>query len=88
MQKDKIIEELIERKLFLEDDIIVLADGYEEAIIGVTATKPMRAIYDFWKCLDITIKEEEMNFDDALDFLNEFIEEDMGGHSPLYIKNI
>jgi hypothetical protein len=88
MQNDKIIEELIERKLFLEDDVIVLAEGFEDAMLGVTARKPTCAVYDFWKCLDITIKDEGMNFDEALEWLEEFIEEDMGEHSPVYVKNI
>ena len=88
MQKDKIIEELIERKLFLEDDVIVLADGFEDALLVVTASKPICAIYDFWKCLDITIQDEGLSFDEALDWLEEFIQEDLGDHSPIYLKNI
>ena len=57
MQRNEIIDELITRKLFLEDDVIILADGFEDAMLGVTARKPTCAIYDFWKCLDITIKD-------------------------------
>ena len=57
-------------------------------MLGVTARKPTCAVYDFWKCLDITIKDEGMNFDEALEWLEEFIEEDMGEHSPVYVKNI
>ena len=88
MQRNEIIDELITRKLFLEDDVIILADGFEDAMLGVTARKPTCAIYDFWKCLDITIKDEDMNFDEALEWLEEFIDEDLGEHAPIYLKKI
>ena len=88
MQRAEIIEELITRKLFMEDEYIVLADGFENAMLGVTATKPTRAIYDFWKCLDIAIKDEGLSFDDALEWLEEFIVEDLGEHAPIYLKKI
>jgi hypothetical protein len=29
-----------------------------------------------------------MNFDDSIDYLNQLTEEDVGEHSPLYIKLI
>jgi len=88
MLRNKIIEELMERKLFNEEDYIVLADGFEEAIIGVTATKPIKAIYDYWMCLDIAMNDEDLNFDEALDWLEDFVLEDLGEHSPIYIKKI
>lgn len=88
MQRAEIIEELITRKLFMEDEYIVLADGFENAMLGVTATKPTCAIYDFWKCLDIAIKDEGLSFDDALEWLEEFIDEDLGEHAPIYLKKI
>ena len=56
--------------------------------MGVTSTTPTRAIYDYWKCLDIIIKSNEMNFDDSIDYLNQLTDEDVGEHSPLYIKLI
>ena len=37
---------------------------------------------------DIIIKSNEMNFDDSIDYLNQLTEEDVGEHSPLYIKLI
>ena len=35
MQRAEIIEELITRKLFMEDEYIVLADGFEDAMLSL-----------------------------------------------------
>ncbi len=89
MQRDEIIEQLVTRKLFGESETLVLTDGLEEAFIGVTATMPTKAIYSFWKCLDIIIKSDDsMNYNEALDYLEKLTNEDVGDHSPLYIKMI
>ena len=56
--------------------------------MGVTASKPIKAIYNYWKCLDYLVAQEKMDFDLAIDNLNEFIEQDLGETSPLYIKEI
>ena len=89
MQRDEIIDQLLTRKLFGESETLVLTDGLEEAFMGVTATTPTKAIYDYWKCLDIIIKSEEtMNFNEALDYLEKLSKEDVGEHSPIYIKLI
>jgi hypothetical protein len=55
-------------------------------MLGVTATKPTSAIYDFWKCLDISIQDEGLSFDEALDWLEEFIQEDLGESLPNIFK--
>ena len=87
MQRDEIIEQLVTRELFGKSETLVLTDGLEDAFLGVTATAPTKAIYDFWKCLDIIIKSDEsMNFNEALDYLEKLTNEDVGEHSPLYIK--
>ena len=39
-------------------------------------------------CLDIAMNDEDLSFDDALDWLEEFVLEDLGEHSPIYIKKI
>ena len=78
MQRADIIDQLITRKLFGEDECIVLLDGLEEAFLGVTAISPIKGIYDYWKCLEIIIQSDDMDFDEAL----------VGEHSPLYIKKL
>ena len=41
-----------------------------------------------WKCLDCIIRKDDLDFDDAIDFLEEFVEEDLGKNTPLYIKQL
>ena len=86
MQRDDILKELMDREMFGKDEYVILADGFEDAFLGVTAVKPSRAVYSYWKCLDIIMKQDDSDFDEALDWLNEFIEEELGEHAPLYIK--
>jgi hypothetical protein len=56
--------------------------------MGVTTNKPIRAVYNYWKCLDLLMKDEDADFDESIDWLDEFILEDLGKHAPLYIKSI
>ena len=86
MTKQDILEELTERDLLLVNDHIILVDGFEEAFIGITANNPIQAIYDYWVCLDVLIQREGLDFDNAIDSLDEFIEQDLGNHTPRYIK--
>ncbi len=89
MQRDEIIEQLVNRKLFGKSETLVLTDGLEDAFLGVTAIAPTKVIYDYWKCLDIIIKaDDNMSFNEALDYLEKLTNEDVGDHSPLYIKMI
>ena len=88
MTRQEILEEIMERDLFEKDEYIILADGFEDAFLGVTAGKPIKVVYDYWKCLDSIIKSDGAEFDDAQDWLDEFIQEELGEHSPLYIKQI
>lgn len=89
MTKDDILEELTERDLILGDkQHIILVDGFENAFLGVTVNNPIKAIYDYWKCLDLLIHKEKMEYDDAVDYLDEFLEQDLGVHTPTYMKSI
>lgn len=86
--REEIFDELSDRGLLSDEEHIILVDGFESAFIGVTASKPIKAIYNYWKCLDYLVAQEKMDFDLAIDNLNEFIEQDLGETSPLYIKEI
>ena len=55
MQRDEIIEQLVTRELFGKSETLVLTDGLEDAFLGVTATAPTKAIYDFWNLSLINI---------------------------------
>jgi|TARA_R100000353_G_scaffold13829_3_gene13863 hypothetical protein len=88
MTRETILEKLMEQQLVDKDEYVILADGFEAAFIGVTTNKPIRAVYNYWKCLDLLMKDEDADFDESIDWLDEFIEEDLGKHAPLYIKSI
>ena len=63
---------------YLEDnyqdfvDDILLADGFEEAFIGVSEVygkKPV-ACYDSSKCIDILMKRDDMKIDEAIEYFH------------------
>jgi hypothetical protein len=60
------IEEKIE-ELGME---VLLADGFDEAFIGIGLQfhKPL-AVYDMGKCLDILVTRDGMTREDAMDYL-------------------
>ena len=86
MTKDDILEELTRRNLLIENQHIILVDGFEEAFLGCTANNPIKAVYDYWICLDLLIQRDKMDFDNAIDSLDEFIEQDLGESTPTYMK--
>jgi hypothetical protein len=86
MTKEDILEELTSRNLLDVDTPIILVDGFEDAFLGITANKPINSIYDYWICLDLLIQREGLDFDEAIDSLDEFIEQDLGENSPQYLK--
>lgn len=88
MTREEILEGLMERELVEKHEYVILADGFEDAFLGVTHNKPIRAIYNYWRCLELLMEDEGAEFDETMDWLDEFIEEDLGKHAPLYIKSI
>jgi len=88
MTKEQLLEELAERDLISFDKRTIFISGFEEAVVGVTATSPERVIYDYWKCLDYLVRKEKHNFDDALDLLDDFVLIDWGSYSPIYLKQL
>jgi hypothetical protein len=69
---------------------LVLLDGFEDAFVGVCKDRGLfqRAIYDYWKCMEVLIHEDELEFDEALDWMEIWENEDLGEGSPIFIKNI
>ena len=88
MQRDEILKQLMDRELFSKDEYLILPDGFEDAFLGVTAIKPSKAVYSYWKCLDIIMQQDGTDFDESIDWLDEFTKEDLGVHTPIYIKLI
>ena len=55
MKREEILEKLMEQELVEKHEYVILADGFEEAFMGVTSNKPIKAVYNYWKCLDLLI---------------------------------
>jgi|TARA_R110001606_G_scaffold355358_2_gene506312 hypothetical protein len=71
--KEVLIDSLYEKQLLNDNEEIILSDGFETALIGVSTSEPKIAIYDFWKALDCVIKAEpNLDFNEALEWLEEF----------------
>ena len=90
--KTELIDSLYERLFLNDDEQIVLSDGFEGALIGVSAAEPKVAIYDFWKALDIVIKEApELDFDQCLEWLEKFVSykiQDSESLTPIFVKTL
>ncbi len=71
-----------------EIEDILLADGLEEAFIGVTAGYGgiTRACYDSSKCVEILMKRDGMDFGEAVEFFNfNIVGAYMGDYTPEFI---
>tara|TARA_R110002072_G_scaffold228872_1_gene386116 strand:- start:1339 stop:1620 length:282 start_codon:yes stop_codon:yes gene_type:complete len=91
-EKTELIDSLYERLLLKNDEEIILSDGFESALIGISTSEPKVAIYDFWKALDCVVKEaEELTFDEALAWLEEFSKEKIENAevlTPIFVKTL
>ena len=52
------------------DDEILLADGFEDAFIGIAESNGSRpkALYNEDKCVDILIERDGMDYEEAIEF--------------------
>ena len=66
-------------------DDILLADGFNDALIGVSSKNI--AIYDIDKCIDV-LEKQGMSQDDALDYFYFNVEGSyVGEQTPIYIHS-
>lgn len=66
----------------------LLADGFEEAIVGVAERcgQPTLVVYDADKCLEILMQRDNMSLEEAFEFLSfNTLGAWMGEHSPLFL---
>tara|TARA_R110002153_G_scaffold266089_5_gene429154 strand:- start:283 stop:561 length:279 start_codon:yes stop_codon:yes gene_type:complete len=91
--RDKIdlVEMLYERSFLNDDEEIILSDGFESALIGITAGEKI-AVYDFWKAIDCLLKaDENLSFDEALEWLEDYSFEKISHAeqlTPIFIKTL
>ena len=90
----KIIQLLNDKHLLSEDETLVLAEGLDNAVIGITTNEPKQVVYNYWKCVDGLMRiqeiDEPVSFDEALLFLDEYIDEitELSNYAPIFIKTI
>jgi|TARA_R110002167_G_scaffold186202_2_gene387224 hypothetical protein len=90
----KILSNLYERKYLSEDETLVLAEGFDDAIIGITTCFPKKVVYNYWECINILLKigdeETQLDFDNSMVYLDEYIKEisTIKDFAPIFIKMI
>ena len=90
--KTELIDSLYERLFLNDNEEIILSDGFEDALIGISSSEPKVAIYDYWKALDCVVKEApELTFDECLDWLEKFSSYkvyEKENYTPLFVKTL
>jgi len=90
----KLLSNLYERKYLNEDETLVLAEGFDDAIIGITTCFPKKVVYNYWECINILLKigdeETQLDFDNSMIYLDEYIKEisTIKDFAPIFIKMI
>lgn len=86
---NKTLHEKVEEYLG-EDEEVMLADGFEDAFIGIGRqfSNPPCAIYDREKCIKILI-EDGMDYEEAEEYFEYNVQGAYVGEStPMFIKKI
>jgi hypothetical protein len=70
------------------DEPILLGEGLDEALIGMTDDSPHRAVYSVRKILDMLIVRDGMSEPDAVEFYEFNIAGAyLGEHTPIYVQH-
>lgn len=83
MKKFKVIAD----QLSEENPDALLADGFEQALIGIARRigQPSLAVYDISKCLSILVKKHKLTEDEAIEFFEfNVIGSWMGENTPVF----
>jgi hypothetical protein len=67
---------------------ILLADGFEEAFLGVVESfgSEPRACYDVLRCYDILMNRDGMDYDEAAEYMDfNVLQVYVGEHTPAFI---
>jgi hypothetical protein len=67
----------------------LLADGFEDALIGVATifTNPPLAAYDYDECVAILMERDGMSWEDACEFMEiNVVGAFVGGGTPVFVR--
>lgn len=78
--KNMIMERLI-------DEEALLADGFEDALIGHTQGMNVVAVYDYDLCIDVLVKRDEMTIEDAVEYMSfNVVGAYVGEKTPMFVS--
>ena len=85
MESKKIKDVIIEH--YADTDYILFADGFDDAIIGFEPNL-WKVVYSRQKCIEVLSKEDDMNEEEALDYLeyntfNAYV----GDKTPVWVED-
>lgn len=78
---------LIESLKLNDDESVLLADGYDDALIGTAEVRgTLVAVYDADKCIDVLIEKNGMTPEDAIEWF-EFntLRAYVGEQTPIFV---
>jgi len=88
MTREELNESICE---LFDDECIMLADGFENAFLGIAIQfgNPPHAVYDRKKCIDILMEDDNMSYEEAEEYFQFNVEGAYVGKStPSFLTTI
>ena len=71
-----------------EDQEILKADGFDEAVIGIEE-RSMRLIYSVGKCIEILMTKEDMSLEEAMEYFDFNVKDSwVGDKTPIWCDDM
>jgi len=71
----------------LENNECLLADGFDDALIGITEGMNPVSVYDVDKCIEVLIRDSKMNQEDAVEyFYFNVVGAYIGEKTPMFLR--
>lgn len=70
---------------------MIIADGFDDAIIGIgeRAGQPAIAVYDFDRCVAILCERDNMSIDEAVDYMYyNVVGAWVGDKTPIFVRRV
>lgn len=86
MNRDDIEEYLLSR-----DENLLLADGFDDALLGFSQriNEPLTAVYSYKMIIDILIERDGMSYDEAVEYADfNILGSWMGPQTPIFVMTI
>lgn len=72
----------------LEDNDCLLAEGFEDALVGHTHGSNIVAVYDYERCIEILMNRDEMSCIDAIEFIEfNVVNNYVGEKTPVFVSS-